>query len=99
MFSLWLRSRRYARRVVDCLYPNENAEVKHEIRGVVQVCSTIEWGLADYRAMSKERYRRATIELPPHHRYKYEFGLSLKDVEKHLESQRQLDMFEKDKEW
>lgn len=97
--SSWLRSLGYDLRLVDCLYPNEKGEVSHEIRGVVQVCSTLEWKLSDYRDMVKERYQRPTIELPPHHRYKYEFGLPLHKLEARLESQRQLDMFERDKEW
>jgi radical SAM superfamily enzyme YgiQ (UPF0313 family) len=97
--SSWLRSLGYDLRLIDCLYPNDKSEVKHEIKGVVQVCSTLEWSLLDYRNMVKERYKRSTIEIPPPHRYKYEFGLSLRELEKHLESQRQLDMFEKDKEW
>lgn len=95
----WLRSLGYDLRLVDCLYPNDKSEVSHEIRGVVQVCSSVGWSLSDYREMSKERYKRTTIELPPHHRYKYEFGLSLHKLERHLESQRRRDMFEKDKEW
>src|ERR1051325_9013094 len=95
----WLRSLGYDLRLIDCLYPNDKGEVSHEIRSVVQVCSTLEWRLSDYRDMVKERYRRPTIELPPHHRYKYEFGLPLHKLEKQLESQRQLDMFERDREW
>src|SRR5207248_1365999 len=61
--STWLRELGYDLRLVDCLYPDSKGEVKQEIRKVVQVCSTLEWGLADYRQMVKERFNRSTIEL------------------------------------
>src|SRR3954453_18034050 len=70
--STWLRGLGYDVRLLDCLYPNAKGEVTHEIMGVVQVCSTLEWSLSDYREMTRTRYKRSTIELPPNHRYKYE---------------------------
>ncbi len=86
--SSWLRELGYDVRLIDCLYPNAKGEVSHKIKGVVQVCSTLQWSLDDYRAMTVDRYKRHTIELPPNHRYKYEFGWTLQDVEKHLLRQR-----------
>lgn len=79
--ATWLREIGYDIRLIDCLYPNADGKVKQEIRKVVQVCSTVEWTLPDYRIMVKERTGKTTIELPPHHRYKYEFGLPLHSVE------------------
>src|SRR6266508_735523 len=73
----------YDTRLIDCLYPNKENRVKQEIRKVVQVCSTIEWPLEDYRALSKARYGPKQISLPAH-RYKSEFGLPLHAVERHL---------------
>jgi radical SAM superfamily enzyme YgiQ (UPF0313 family) len=84
--SSWLRSMGYEVRLLDCLYPDAVGELRQEIRGVVQVCSTLEWSLPDYRAMCEERFGRARTELPPHHRYKFEFGLSLRRAEEHLRS-------------
>lgn len=92
--STWLRELGYDLRLIDCLYPDSKGEVKQEIRKVVQVCSTLEWGLADYRQMVKERFSRSTIELPPHHRYKFEFGLSLARVEEILVDQAREDIAE-----
>jgi len=82
--ATWLRSLGYDLRLIDCLYPDRDGEVKQEIRKVVQVCSTLEWSLADYRQMTKDRYARAIVELPDHHRYKFEFGKSLRAVEEFL---------------
>jgi radical SAM superfamily enzyme YgiQ (UPF0313 family) len=82
--STWLRELGYDLRLIDCLYPDANGKVKQEYRKVVQVCSTLEWSLADYRTMVKERFNRSTIELPSHHRYKFEFGLPLRRVEEVL---------------
>lgn len=84
--STWLRELGYDIRLVDCLYPDHKGDVKQEIRKVVQVCSAVEWPLADYRTMVKERYGKSTIELPPHHRYKFEFGIPLHKVEGFLTS-------------
>ena len=92
--ATWLRELGYDQRLVDCLYPDANGEVKQEIRKVVQVCSTLEWSLADYRAMVKDRFRRTTIELPPNHRYKYEFGIALHRVEEFLTSREREDIFD-----
>jgi radical SAM superfamily enzyme YgiQ (UPF0313 family) len=84
--STWLRQQLgYEIRLIDCLFPNPENRVKQEVRKVVQVCSTIEWPLADYRALQKERYGPAPISLPAAHRYKFEFGLPLRAVERHLE--------------
>src|SRR5262249_6086090 len=63
-------------------------KVKQEVRKVVQVCSTLEWRLDEYRALHRERYGQATISLPPAHRYKIEFGLTLQAVEEHLRQAR-----------
>src|SRR5207247_4586469 len=73
----------YDTRLIDCLYPNKDNRVKQEVRKVVQVCSTIEWPLEEYRSLSKERYGRPA-SLPAAHRYKFEFGLPLHAVERHL---------------
>src|SRR5205823_4426784 len=40
-----------------------------------------------------------TSELPHPHRYKYEFGLSLQDVEKHLRERPMTDLLQADKIW
>ena len=74
--STWLREIGYDIRL--SIASIQMAAVKSSTRSgkVVQVCSTVEWALADYRSMVKERMGQATIELPPHHRYKFEFGLS-----------------------
>lgn len=74
----------YDTRLIDCLYPNSENRVKQEVRKVVQVCSTIEWPFEDYRALTKERYGPKPVSLPPAHRYKFEFGLPLNAVERHL---------------
>ena len=55
--ATWLRELGYDLRLLDCLYPDAKGEVKQEIRKVVQVCSTLEWTLADYRAMVKDGFR------------------------------------------
>jgi len=78
--ATWLRKLGYDLRLIDCLFPDRAGEVKQGVRGVVQVCSTLEWSLADYRAGVKERLGRATTGLPPHQRYKFEFGLPLAEV-------------------
>jgi radical SAM superfamily enzyme YgiQ (UPF0313 family) len=87
--ATWLRKDLgYDVRLIDCLFPNKDRKVKQEVRKVVQVCSTLEWPLDEYRALHRERYRQAPISLPPAHRYKFEFGLSLKAVEGHLRQAR-----------
>jgi len=91
--ATWLRELGYDLRLIDCLYPDAKGEVKQEIRKVVQVCSTVEWTLADYRAMVKDRFGRTTIELPPNHRYKFEFGLPLHRVEEFLAARAREDAF------
>lgn len=96
--ATWLRELGYDIRLVDCLYPDASGGVKHEIRKVVQVCSTVEWSLSDYRSMVKERTGRTTIELPPHHRYKFEFGLPLHAVESLLAPTEQ-QAFVEDERW
>jgi radical SAM superfamily enzyme YgiQ (UPF0313 family) len=96
--ATWLREIGYDTRLVDCLYPDAAGNVKHEIRKIVQVCSTVEWTLADYRTMVKERIGKTTIELPPHHRYKFEFGLPLHAVEELLVPKEQRAFFE-DERW
>src|ERR1700687_1327235 len=85
----WLRSIGYDIRLLDCLYPDKKGEVKHELRKVVQVYSTNEWSLSDYRGIVKERFGKATIELPQNHRYKCEFGMPLHAVESFLTSSEQ----------
>lgn len=97
--ATWLRALGYDLRLIDCLYPDSNGEVKQEYRNVVQVCSTLEWSLADYRAMAKERYGRATTELPPHHRYKFEFGTPLHEVATQLREEPQVSMFSSEAPW
>src|SRR5262245_2767756 len=62
--ATWLRMLKYELRLIDCLYPNADGQVKHEIRKIVQVCSTTEWSLSDYRQLVKERTGKTTIELP-----------------------------------
>jgi hypothetical protein len=58
--STWLRKDLgYDIRLFDCLFPSKKERVKQEVRKVVQVCSTIEWPLADYRAMHEARVQRA----------------------------------------
>ncbi len=57
----WLRGLGYDLRLIDCLYPSRDGEVKQEIRKIVQVCSTLEWNLATYREMTKEQFGRSTI--------------------------------------
>lgn len=92
--ATWLRELGYDLRLVDCLYPDTKGEVKQEIRKIVQVCSSVEWTLSDYRAMVKERFGRTTIELPPNHRYKFEFGIPLHRVEEFLTTRERQDVFE-----
>lgn len=83
--ATWLREElEYETRLVDCLYPSEAGEVKHEVRSVVQVCSTIEWPIKDYRAIAHARFGRQRPELPQHHRYKFVFGMSLERLEELL---------------
>lgn len=92
--ATWLRELGYDLRLLDCLYPDAKGEVKQEIRKIVQVCSTLEWALSDYRAMVKERFNRTTIELPPNHRYKFEFGMALHRVEEFLTTREREDLLE-----
>src|ERR1700687_4682906 len=92
--ATWLLGLGYDTRLIDCLYPNADGEVKQEVLKVVQVCSTVEWSLSDYRAMVKDRFGRTTIELPSNHRYKFEFGLPLHRVETFLTSRERQDAFE-----
>jgi radical SAM superfamily enzyme YgiQ (UPF0313 family) len=94
----WLRRVGYDLRLIDCLYPNREGQVTHEIRKIVQVCSTTEWSLSDYREMVRERTGKTTIELPAHHRYKSEFGLPLHAVEALLAPTAQR-MFFEDEPW
>ena len=47
--STWLRELGYELKLIDCLYPNQKGEVKQGIRKIVQVGSTLEWSLSDYR--------------------------------------------------
>lgn len=83
--ATWLREELgYDTRLVDCLYPNEAREVRQEIRSVVQVCSTIEWPIRDYREIAHARFGRQRAELPQHHRYKFIFGFSLERLEQLL---------------
>jgi radical SAM superfamily enzyme YgiQ (UPF0313 family) len=83
--ATWLKNDlQYDTRLIDCLYPDGKGDVKHEIRGVVQVCSTLEWPLEAYRQLSRERFGRSRTELPQHHRYKFTFGLSLPRLEQKL---------------
>jgi radical SAM superfamily enzyme YgiQ (UPF0313 family) len=96
--ATWLKELGYDTRLLDCLYPDRKGDVKHEIRKVVQVCSTVEWDLADYRTMVKERFRKSTIELPQHHRYKFEFGMPLHAVEAFLLSDDR-DLFNDSTPW
>lgn len=90
--STWLRNDvGYDVRLIDCLFPTKENKVKQEVRKVVQVCSTIEWPLDDYRALYRERHGSKPMSLPPAHRYKFEFGLPLRAVEEHLRQARLLD--------
>jgi radical SAM superfamily enzyme YgiQ (UPF0313 family) len=83
--STWLRrDLGYDIRLFDCLFPNKKERVKQEVRKVVQICSTTEWPLADYRELHRTRYGERPISLPPAHRYKYEFGIPLHAVDDHL---------------
>lgn len=83
--STWLRKDlAYDVRLIDCLFPSKKGRVKQEVRKVVQVCSTLEWPLPEYREFHVARYRPKQISLPPAHRYKYEFGMPLHEVEDHL---------------
>ena len=82
--ATWLRGHGYEIRLVDCLYPNKKGVVKHEIRKIVQVCSTLEWSLSDYRNMVKESSGKTSAELPQHHRYKFEFGTPLHTLKDYL---------------
>jgi radical SAM superfamily enzyme YgiQ (UPF0313 family) len=95
--STWLRGLGYDLRLVDCLYPNADGHVKQEIRKVVQVCSTTEWSLSDYRQLVKQRTGKTTIELPSHHRYKFEFGMPLHAVEALLGTSEQPMFFEEER--
>jgi len=80
--ATWLREGlKYDTRLIDCLYPDDAGEVKQEIRGVVQVCSTLEWPIAEYRDVAHARFGRKRAELPQHHRYKFAFGMSLERME------------------
>lgn len=89
--STWLRKDLgYDTRLIDCLFPNRDGKVKQEVRKVVQVCSTIEWPLGDYRALHRERFGAKPISLPPAHRYKYEFGLTLGAVDRQIRKTREL---------
>jgi len=98
--ATWLRGLGYDLRLIDCLYPEASgAELKREIRKVVQVCSTIEWNYSDYRTMVKERFGRTSIELPQHHRYKFEFGVPLHAVEKHLREQQERGRIDEELRW
>ncbi len=101
--STWLRKDLgHDTRLIDCLFPNKLGRVKQEVRRVVQVCSTVEWPLTDYRQVYKERYGPKPISLPPAHRYKYEFGLPLHAVETHLREARLLTddpMWEPEEVW
>lgn len=101
--STWLRKDLgYDVRLIDCLFPGRKGRVQQEIRKIVQVCSTIEWPLADYRELHKARYGRKPISLPPAHRYKYEFGIPLRIVEEHLREARLTadePMWEPDEVW
>jgi radical SAM superfamily enzyme YgiQ (UPF0313 family) len=92
--ATWLRGLGYDLRLLDCLYPDREGEVKHQIQKVVQVCSPLEWSLSGYRAMFKERFGRSSIELPQHHRYKFEFGMSLDAVRQALHGASQMSLFE-----
>ena len=85
-----LRKLGYDIRLFDCLFPDKRSKTPLRIQKVVQVCSTLEWDLATYRELAKNRPGRFSKELPANHRYKYEFGLTLKALEKHLTAQRQL---------
>src|SRR4029077_7819054 len=60
------------------------------VRKVVQVCSTLEWPIVDYRELHKSRYGARPVSLPPAHRYKNEFGLPLRAVESYLANARLL---------
>lgn len=84
----WLRKLGADLRLIDCLYPEPRGRVPQTMRSVVQVCSTLEWPLADYRELTRERYGKPKIELPPNQRYKYEWGLTLAWLEKHVEQWR-----------
>jgi radical SAM superfamily enzyme YgiQ (UPF0313 family) len=97
--STWLRSLGYDVRLLDCLFPQKDGTVKQRIRSVVQVCSTLEWPLEEYREMSKERLKRFTAELPQPHRYKYEFGMPLSAVEQFLRDRAQDDIRDSDRAW
>ena len=91
--STWLRSLGYDIRLIDCLYPDAKGELRQEIRSVVQVCSTLEWPLAEFKAMAKARFGREKPELQPQHRYKFEFGLTLRAVEDHFKREAQAELF------
>lgn len=91
--ATWLRKDLgYDLRLIDCLYPDAHGKLKQRIMGVVQVCSTLKWTLSEYRELSKQRFGRTSILLPPSHRYKYEFGRPLAEVRDHLT--RQLPLLE-----
>lgn len=94
--ATWLKGLGYDTRLIDCLYPDQKGAVKHQIRRVAQICSAVEWPLSDYRTMVKERFGRTTIELPPHHRYKFEFGIPLQAVEASLTAEEEIDDSDKD---
>jgi radical SAM superfamily enzyme YgiQ (UPF0313 family) len=96
--ATWLRGIGYDLRLLDCLYPDRDGEVKHQIQKIVQVCSTVEWSLSDYRGMVKERFNRSSIELPQNHRYKFEFGMPLRAVEDSLRGSSQTILFD-DERW
>jgi biotin synthase-like enzyme len=96
----WLHEElKYDLRLIDCLFPSKDGKVKHEIRKVVQVCSTIEWLLSDYRALREELYGSRAVPLDEAHRYKFEFGLSLQKVRSHLLKSRQTQLFEDHHAW
>lgn len=92
--ATWLRGLGYDLRLIDCLYPNGKGVVKHEIRKIVQVCSTLEWSMSDYRDMVKETTGKTRIELPQHRRYKFEFGIPLHSLEDYLTLPSQGDLFD-----
>lgn len=96
--STWLRKQGMDVRLLDCLFPKEG-EVPQKIKSVVQVCSTLEWPLEEYKALAHRRTGRYTRELPQAHRYKYEFGMPLEAVEKHLKEPHLGDLERSDRAW
>ena len=94
----WLRGLGYDLRLIDCLYPSRDGEVKQEIRKVVQVCSTLEWNFATYREM-----RRNNSDVRPSfcHRITATNSSSACPSENwsHFSVNAQPDLFEGDSEW